>query len=105
MHKVCKVDLFIITTDLLFASASNASVFYLTMCVYTLWQNYRAVLLIPDIYQRKCVRELIDLILVRLGFSAVFVVQVCRWMDGWTCGVTVGAAAVCYDPQYSAEAR
>jgi len=39
-------------------------------------QNNRAVLLIPDIYQRRCVRELVDVLLLRLGFAAVFVVQV-----------------------------
>jgi len=45
------------------------------LCV-SLCQNHRAVLLIPDIYQRRCVRELVDLLLLRLGFAAVFVVQV-----------------------------
>ena len=39
-------------------------------------QCYRAVLLIPDIYDRQHVRELVSLLLNRLGFMAAFVVQV-----------------------------
>lgn len=43
---------------------------------YFLLQSYRAVLLIPDIYRRRHVRDLMELLLHRLGFEAAFVVQV-----------------------------
>jgi len=46
------------------------------ICAVLCCQNYRAVLLISDIYHRRHVRELLDVLLQRLGFAAVFVVQV-----------------------------
>ena len=44
-----------------------------THCTF---QHYRAALLIPDIFNRVHVRELLNLLLQRLGFSAAFLVQV-----------------------------
>lgn len=38
-------------------------------------KNYKAVLLIPDIYARQHVREMINILLNGLGFNAAFVVQ------------------------------
>jgi actin-related protein 8 len=54
-------------------------------------KNYRAVLLIPDVYHRRHVRDLLDLLLQRLGFAAAFIVQesVCA-----TFGAGVGSACV-----------
>ena len=39
-------------------------------------QHYRAVLLIPDIYERTHIRELMSLLLNNLGFGAAFAHQV-----------------------------
>ncbi|ELT94986.1 hypothetical protein CAPTEDRAFT_229124 [Capitella teleta] len=36
---------------------------------------YRAILLIPDIYNRQHIREMFDILLTRLGFSAAFMLQ------------------------------
>ena len=44
--------------------------------LYLVFQHYRAVLLIPDIYNRQHVREMMNILLNRLGFSAAFAVQV-----------------------------
>ncbi|XP_074646426.1 actin-related protein 8-like [Tubulanus polymorphus] len=38
-------------------------------------KHYRAILLIPDIYNRHHVKELMNVLLNKLGFSAAFVVQ------------------------------
>ena len=39
-------------------------------------QHYKAVLLIPDVYNHKHVREMMNLLLDRLGFGAALVHQV-----------------------------
>ncbi|KAI0239859.1 Actin-related protein 8 [Lamellibrachia satsuma] len=54
-------------------------------------KNYKAVLLIPDIYNRQHVREMINILLNGLGFNAAFVVQesVCA-----TLGAGISSACV-----------
>jgi hypothetical protein len=42
----------------------------------SLLQHYRAVLLIPDLYDRVHLREMLHVLLDRLGFGSAFVVQV-----------------------------
>lgn len=39
-------------------------------------RQYRAVLVIPDVYNRAHLRELTKLLLVKMGFSSCFLVQV-----------------------------
>ncbi len=41
-----------------------------------MFQHYRAVLLIPDIYERQHVRDMMTVLLDRLGFGAAFACQV-----------------------------
>lgn len=38
---------------------------------------YKAVLVVPDIYDRGRLRELMNLLLLRMGFGSCFLVQVC----------------------------
>jgi actin-related protein 8 len=38
-------------------------------------QNYRAVLVIPDIYKRRHLRELMTLLLTKMRFGGCFLVQ------------------------------
>lgn len=37
---------------------------------------YKAVLVVPDIYNRGHLRELMNLLLVKMGFGSCFLVQV-----------------------------
>lgn len=54
-------------------------------------KNFQAVLLIPDIYRRQHVRELTNLLLERIGFEAVYVVQesVCATFGAGICSACV----------------
>lgn len=40
---------------------------------------YKAVLIIPDVYNRSYLRELMTLLLIKIGFGACFLVQVCLY--------------------------
>lgn len=55
------------------------------------FKTFRAVLLIPDIYRRRHVRELTNLLLDRLGFEAAYVVQesVCATFGTGICSACV----------------
>lgn len=38
---------------------------------------YKAVLVIPDVYNRGYLKELVNLLLLKIGFGSCFLVQVC----------------------------
>lgn len=40
-------------------------------------KHYRAVLIVPDIYNRQYLKELTTLMLCEIGFGACFLLQVC----------------------------
>lgn len=50
-----------------FKQAKRNSVWELTYCSYI--QYYRCILLIPDIYNKQHVKELVNMILMKMGFS------------------------------------
>lgn len=39
-------------------------------------KSYKAVLIIPDVYNRTYIRELTTLVLIKIGFGSCFLVQV-----------------------------
>ena len=47
-------------------------------CLYIVWlfKHYRALLLIPDVYNHKHVKGMMDVLLDRLGFGAAIIQQV-----------------------------
>uniref|UniRef100_A0A8B9L9S2 Actin-related protein 8 n=1 Tax=Astyanax mexicanus TaxID=7994 RepID=A0A8B9L9S2_ASTMX len=46
-----------------------------TYCCSACFQYYRCILLIPDIYNRQHVKEVVNMLLVKMGFSAIVVHQ------------------------------
>lgn len=41
-------------------------------------QDYNCILLIPDIFNRAHIRSMVEVVLDKMGFSAVFLIQVSR---------------------------
>lgn len=42
---------------------------------------YKAVLVIPDVYNRSHLKELMTLLLIKMGFGSCFLVQVGFWLN------------------------
>lgn len=66
MHKITVFIVFIYLEN-------NIKVFFSHFLRVTGFQYYRCILLVPDIYNRQHIKEVVNMLLLNMGFSGIII--------------------------------